>query len=269
MTMPAPDSQPGTSLDDRLYRIERGLTVASTGVMGAVVFLDVIHRMASRQRGLVMRFVGEDKAWANPLGTGIGLVVGLLVVFAALRTRGEDASGKTWARAAGITAAIYGGLQLMLWVMPNGLVWSQTFGLVLMLVVGLFGASMAAKDHRHLALDLGSKLWPKALLPIMQGIGNVVTGLFCMVFAGLAVVSLRDHFSDWNTDHAAGLFVALPIPKWAAFLPIPLAFFIMGVRFLVLARESFAGKVEDDDPMHMLGIDAPADDVVAAEGVKP
>jgi TRAP-type C4-dicarboxylate transport system permease small subunit len=129
-----------------------------------------------------------------------------------------------------------------------------------MLWVGLLGASLAAHEHRHLALDLGSKLWPRRWLPAVQAVGNVVTALFCLVFAFLAVVSLRDHVKDYaDTDGAGGIFVALPIPKWAAFSVIPVAFVIMALRFLAQAREGLlAGVVEEDDPLKLMGMTVPS-----------
>jgi TRAP-type C4-dicarboxylate transport system permease small subunit len=245
-----------TTTTSLLVRIEKAIVAAGMGIMGVVVFFDVVHRVASRDRGILMRIFGEDATWANPAGTAIGCAVLLGVVYAALRTRGEPAEKKTAIRSVVVAAAIYGGLRLFVWVLPNGLVWSQTLGLVLMLWVGLLGASLAAHDHRHLSLDLGSKLWPKKALPTVQAVGNVVTAGFCFVFAFLAVRSIGDHLKDYtDTDGAGGIFVALPIPKFAAFAVIPVAFVIMAVRFLLQARDGILkGQVEDDDPLKLLGM---------------
>ncbi|MBL9039279.1 MAG: TRAP transporter small permease [Archangium sp.] len=255
------------SLGERVYRIERRFVSMAMVVMGSVVFLDVIHRVASRERGIVMRFVGEDKAWANPLGTALGLLLAVTLVQAALRLRGQPPGAKTWGRAALFTAIGYAALRLFLFVLPNGLVWSQTLGLVLMLWVGLVGASISAKEHRHLALDLGSKLWPAKVLPYVQAVGNFVTAAFCFFFAVLAVVSLRGHFNDYSdTGGAGGTFVALPIPKWAAFSVVPVAFLVMGVRFVAQGIDNLRGEVEEDDALHMLGLEEPKVDAANTAG---
>lgn len=250
---------------ERVYALEKKFAAWTTAFMGFVVFLDVIHRVASRERGLLVRMFGDESAsWANPLGTAVGLAVALGVTYAALVVRGEAKGKRTLGKAAIVVAVGYGAVRLFLVVLPNGLVWSQTLGLVLMLWIGLVGASMATRDHRHLALDLGSKLWPKRALPFVQAAGNVVTALFCFVLAALSVVSLRDHFGDWSdTDGAGGTFVALPIPKWIAYTVVPFGFSLMGLRFLLLAMAGAKGEVEEDDPMHMLGLDE--DMKVAAE----
>lgn len=240
------------SASDWVYFIEQRFVALALSVMGVVVFLDVVHRVASRERSLLMGLV-----WA---------VVAVAMVFGALRLRGRAASLSTAGISVALVAGVYGALLAFLHFLPNGLVWSQTLGLALTLWVGIFGASMATRDHRHLALDLGSKLWPKSMLPAVQGAGNVVTALFCAALGLLAVVSLRDHFRDWSdTDGAGGVFPALAIPKWLAFAGLPVGFALMTVRFFAQALESFRGKVEEDDALHMLGLDANEEAKTAAE----
>jgi len=237
-----------------VLKLEQRFCAACLAVMGTGVFLDVVHRVASRERGLMTRLFGEAP-WVAPMGTALGLAVTLLLVTAALRARGRPAGARTWGESAVITGIIYALLRAFLVLVPNGLVWSQTLGLVLMLWVGCIGASMAAAERRHLALDLGSRLWPKKVLPYVQGVGHALTGLFCIVLTGLSVVSLRSHFGDYaDTDGAGGTFVALPIPKWLAFTAIPLGFTLMAIRFLAQAVESWRGHVEEEDALQMLGL---------------
>ncbi len=230
------------TLSDRVFAIEQKFVALALSVMGVVVFFDVVHRVASRE--------------LTPFWKVVWFVGAVLLVGGALQLRGQPPGLKSWAAAVGIVALCYGGLRLFLLLIPNGLVWSQTLGLVLMLWVGVIGASMATREHRHLALDLGSKLWPRSMLPKVQGLGNLVTSLFCLSLALLACVSLRDHFRDWSdTDGAGGVFPALAIPKWIAFAGVPIGFALMTVRFFAQSLESFRGKVEEDDAMHMLGLD--------------
>lgn len=248
--MTAPDKK--ATFSDRVYLVEQRFVALAIGVMGLVVFFDVLHRVTSR-----------DLPWA---WRGAWAVIALFGVYGALRLRGQAPSVKTWGLAAAIVGLLYAGILLFHLAVPNGLVWSQTLGLVLMLWVGVIGASMATREHRHLALDLGSKLWPQKLLPAVQGVGNVVTSLFCLALGVLAVVSVRDHLRDWNdTDGAGGVFPAMPIPKWLAFAGVPVGFGLMAVRFFAQALESFRGKVEEDDALHMLGLKEDG----AAEGQEP
>lgn len=259
---PSTPSPPSSSsrLSQRVYALERRFAAAATALIGAIVFLDVVHRTASREEGLLGRLLGTGP-WTGALGTALGVGFFTVVVQAALRMRGRAASAQTWGLAAVVSVVGWLALRAFLWLLPNGLVWSQTLGLVLMLWVGVVGASMATYEHRHLALDLGSKLWPKAVLPKVQGVGHLITALFCFVLVVLAVVSLRDHHRDWvDTDGAGGTFVAIALPKFVAFAVVPVGFFLMGVRFLAQMRESFGGAVDEDDALHMLGLQAETHD---------
>jgi TRAP-type C4-dicarboxylate transport system permease small subunit len=257
---PPPSAPSRSPLSQRVYAVERRFAAAATGLIGAVVFLDVVHRTASREEGLLGRFLGPGP-WTGALGTVLGIAFFTVVVQAALRMRGRAPSAQTWGLAAAVAVAGWLALRAFLWLLPNGLVWSQTLGLVLMLWVGVVGASMATYEHRHLALDLGSKLWPKSVLPKVQAVGHLITALFCFVLVVLAVVSLRDHHRDWvDTDGAGGSFVAIALPKFVAFAVVPVGFLLMGVRFMAQMREAFGGVVEEDDALHMLGLQADAHD---------
>ncbi len=260
--MTATTTKPTRSWSDKLADIEKKFVGVAMAVMGLVVFLDVAHRVSSTRGGLSQRVFGESDA---------GVVVGGVVVFAiwvgtvrgalAMRARsvaGVAAAGgvTAWLKAVAIVVAGFVALKVFVVVLPNGLVWSKTLGLVLMLWTGLIGASLATHERRHLALDLGSKLWPAKWLPIIQGVGNVVTAVFCAILAVLAVISIKAHFGDWqDTDGAGGIYPDLPVPKWIAFLVMPLGFGLMAARFVAQAIESFGGKVEQDDAMHMIGMD--------------
>jgi len=65
-------------------------------------------------------------------------------------------------------------------------------------------------------------------------------------------VSLKEHRQDFADG--GGTFVAVALPKFAAFTIIPVGFLIMGARFVAQMRESFGGRVEEDDALHMLGL---------------
>lgn len=241
-------------LNDRLYQLERRITAIAMVIMGTVVFLDVLHRFWTRQSGLFSALFGTSQGGAIASQALGGLIV-LAFAYGALRTRGRASGMGTAARALAITVGMYAVMEVFTLVVPNGLVWSQTLGLMLMLWVACMGASMAAHEHRHLALDFGSKLWPKKVLPYAQALGNFITALFCAALGLLAIYSIRQHYGDYvDTEGAGGIFPALPVPKWIAFLGMPLGFFVMSARFFVQTAHSFQGEVEEDDPLLLLGL---------------
>lgn len=245
-----------SAVSRKLYGLERKFTAVMIIVMGIAVFLDVMHRFWTHKDGLFAGwFAALGPSGANIASQLFGAALTTLLTFGALRTRGRDSSAKTWLLGAGLTAALWLVMEVFVRVLPNGLVWSQTLGLALMLSLATLGASLATYEHRHLALDLGSKLWPKRALPYAQAVGNLITALFCLTLAVLSVMSIRSHFGDWvDTDHAGGTFAALPIPKWLAFIPMPIGFGVMAMRFFGQTLDSFRGAVEEDDPLQMLGL---------------
>jgi TRAP-type C4-dicarboxylate transport system permease small subunit len=67
--------------------------------------------------------------------------------------------------------------------LPTGYSWAQSYGLFLLLWVGFLGASVAARERRHLRVDLTRKLLPPRWLPHFNALSYFVAALFtAMVF---------------------------------------------------------------------------------------
>ena len=222
-------------LDDWIYQAERQIVAWSMIVMGLVVFLDVVYHNATRDDGFMLkqlaRFLSpETAATAAPWVSG---VLALVFFYAVYRARGVKNVGAAWAFSAVSVAALVGLVKLYVHLCPNGLIWSQRLGLVLMTLAGFVGASMAAKERRHLALEVGPKLFPEALRKYVIALGHLVTAGFAIWLASLAVWSLMDHHQDWEESGRNGsMFAELPIPFWIAFMPIAYSLGMMGLRFL-------------------------------------
>jgi TRAP-type C4-dicarboxylate transport system permease small subunit len=134
---------------------------------------------------------------------------------------------------------------------------AQPFALALTLWVGMLGASLAAHERRHLALDIGSKLWPAAWRPRVAAAGHLVTAAFCVGILWLAGRSVADHLALWrDTDGAAGTLSGTSIPRWLAVAAIPWGMATLALRFSAEAWRAWTGRrVEDgDDTLHQLGI---------------
>ncbi|MFZ5482317.1 MAG: TRAP transporter small permease [Myxococcota bacterium] len=229
--------------DDALYAVEKAVVATILSVMGAVVFLDVAHRVSTR----------TDSLLAHPAFVA---VVATVVAALALRTRGKPA----WMGIA-VGVAVAGGQAAFVRLVPNGLVWSQTLALSLTLWMGLIGASLAAHERRHLALDIGSKLWPKHLAGKAAAVGHLATAAFCVGLLWLAWRSLDQHYADWaSSEGAAGTLSGTAIPKWAATAAIPYGMLALGFRFSLEAYLTWTGKVQvgGDDTLHQLGIEEEA-----------
>lgn len=138
-----------------------------------------------------------------------------------------------------------------------GLDAAQPFALALTLWVGMLGASLAAHERRHLALDIGSRLWPEAWRPRVAALGHLVTAGFCVGVLWLAGRSVADHLALWrDTDGAAGTLSGTSIPRWLAVASIPWGMATLSLRFAADGWRAWSGRLADtgDDALHQLGI---------------
>lgn len=238
-------------IDHALYRVERAVVAGILGLMGLVVFLDVAHRVSTR-----------SESWlADPLFVA---VIGGVVAILGFRTRG---SSQAVAKGVGVGVGIAVAQWLFVRFVPNGLVWSQPMALGLTLWLGTIGASLAAHERRHLALDIGSKLWPASMVRPAAVLGHVCTALFCVLVGWLALRSVGAHLDLWrSTDGAAGnlsgasaiLFGRrVMIPTWLAALSIPYGMTVIALRFLLEAWQIATGRISPEvDELAQLGIQA-------------
>jgi TRAP-type C4-dicarboxylate transport system permease small subunit len=229
-------------VDALLFRAERAVVAALLLLMGTFVFFDVVHRVSTRAGSWL----------ANPVVVGVGAaVLGML----ALRTRG---SGRWHVGGVGVGLAVVAAQWTFIKLVPNGLVWSQTLAMACTLWLGMIGACLAAHDRRHLALDVGSKLWPKAIVHRVVALGHAVTAAFCLGLLYLSAISVSDHYEIWSdSGGAADTLPALPVPKFAVFLAIPLGLAVLTFRFALQAAMTWTGAeaVGGDDTLRQLGIE--------------
>jgi TRAP-type C4-dicarboxylate transport system permease small subunit len=247
-SFPADEQSLFARIDHGLYRIERALAGVLFVIMSLVMFLYVIERVTTHEPGrlpmLVMgifRKLGgtvgpEREVWFNgPFSTGLNLGILLLVAYAALRTMKLArplARGPALGGAAVVMLAIAGLVKLIIWYFPNGLLWGPTFALCCMLWIGFLGASLATYEKRHLALEMGEKIWPKPIFHYVKALSLVVAGLMAIFLCYLAYLSVKDYRAAWVFNPRAGNLLPTSIPKWTMLLVLPYAFTVMTVRFL-------------------------------------
>jgi TRAP-type C4-dicarboxylate transport system permease small subunit len=244
-------------VDRTVYQVERAVVAGSLLVMSGVVFADVVHRIFSYQEsrlaGWIVAFVrllgaGVDdrgalyqflRDWVTPLilaGAFFGLVL------FALRSS-KPTRDLPWPKAMALAGAVLAGswvvLKLYLWLVPNGVVWAQTLALVLTLWVGFFGASMCTYEGKHLRVEIADRIWPAKAQPYIKLFANFLTAAFVFLLLAVGILFIRDNYELWyqtrdvSGPFRAGMFEGLPLlPRWVAFLALPISFGVMGCRFV-------------------------------------
>lgn len=240
------------AIDRGIYRVERALAGSLFLVGAGVMLLNVLQKVYAREEGKLslrllqtlgrLGFHPEPATIHGPVSLGVNVVLCYLVVFAALRTvKRETPFGL--GQAAGLalvgTALLVGAAKLMLVLLPNGLIWAPRAALAAMLWIGFLGASTATFDKRHLALEMGDKIWPKAVVRYVQAIALLTAAALCLFLLVLSLLSIHDYYSRWLVNTIAegeNLSSELLIPKWVLLLVLPYAFAMMAIR---LVAQSF------------------------------
>lgn len=81
--------------------------------------------------------------------------------------------------------------------LPSGYSWSQSYSLVMLLWVGFLGASIAARERRHLKVDLARKLLPPDKVPWFNCVSYLVAALFSGLVLYLGVEYIFGHDSTY------------------------------------------------------------------------
>ena len=236
------------TIDRAIYRVERALAGSLFLVGAGVMLVNVLQKIYAREEGkLSLRLLGTlerlgmhpDPATIHgPVSLTLNIVLCYLVVFAALRTvKRERPYGA--GQAAGLalvgTAVLVGAAKLMLVLLPNGLIWAPRAALAAMLWIGFLGASTATFDRRHLALEMGDKIWPKATVRYVQAFALLTAAGLCLFLLVLSLISIQDYYGRWLVNTIAegeNLSSELLIPKWVLLLVLPYAFAMMTIRLL-------------------------------------
>lgn len=112
----------------------------------------------------------------------------------------------------------------------SGILWADPLLRYLVIWAGLFGAAVATKQAKHISIDIVSHLLPEKYLPWLGTLVNLFSAVVCGVLTYAAVRFVRD-------EALYGGRGVLDIPSWQLNLVYPVAFGIIGGRFLFLALQ--------------------------------
>lgn len=247
----------GRSLNGAVHRVEKTLAGSLFLVMAAVMLVYVLHRVFSRPEGRLslaaiellggLGIVVSPATAHGPLSLALNLAIAFGISFAMLRTMTRTPP-LSRGRAAGLalvaTAALAAGVKLILVGLPNGLIWGPRFALACLLWIGFLGASIATFEKRHLALELGDKIWPARALPFVRALAMLAAAGMCAFLFVLAMKSISAHHAKWVLNKAAegeNLSSELQVPRWALLVVLPYTFAVMTIRFLAIGAGALGG----------------------------
>lgn len=188
----------------------------------------------------------------GPVSLALNLTICFLLCWAALRTMKRDpvlSTPKAIGLSLVLTAAFAGIMKLLLVILPNGLIWAPRAALASMLWIGLLGASTATFDRRHLALEMGDKIWPKPALRWVKMLALLSAAALCLFLLVLSVVSIEEHHGRWTVNPSAegeNLSSELLLPKWVLLLVLPYVFLVMSARLIGQAVRAARGVSEPE-----------------------
>jgi TRAP-type C4-dicarboxylate transport system permease small subunit len=123
----------------------------------------------------------------------------------------------------------------------SGFGWADIAVRHLVLWVGLLGASIAAKENRHLSIDIVSRLISRRSQHALEAFLSLVTAAVCSMFLWASFLFSRFLY-EWGTGTMGG------VPALLACSILPLAFGGMAFRYLVRAIHEVIELHEKKEP---------------------
>ena len=117
----------------------------------------------------------------------------------------------------------------------TGFIWADEYLRLAVLWIALTGSMVAARDHRHLRIDLLSRMLPPSLNRWADFIADTVTAIVCAILAWYSLLFVLE-----SHEYEDLAFDALPL--WWFQSILPLGFLIIGIRYAIWAIRRLTTK---------------------------
>jgi TRAP-type C4-dicarboxylate transport system permease small subunit len=109
-----------------------------------------------------------------------------------------------------------------------GLVWADPLLRIMVLWLGLIGATVASRDNKHIHIDIITRLFSKRWYLFIQTLVGQFTSWVCLLIAW--------HGARWvRLEYLDGMTGFLGIPAWMFQIVIPVTFTLIGVRYFLFS----------------------------------
>lgn len=125
-------------------------------------------------------------------------------------------------------------------IFATGFVWADELVKLMVLWLAMVGSIAASRDNRHIRIDALSHILPDKAIAATRILVDLFAALVCGVIAWHAIryQQLEIEFGDT---------VLIDTPAWLAHAIVPIAFALVGYRFLVLVAWQLYSLASGDD----------------------
>jgi C4-dicarboxylate transporter, DctQ subunit len=106
--------------------------------------------------------------------------------------------------------------------------WAGEAALNLMIWLTCFGASAAARNRRHISLELLARVLPPKHKMRVASAAYAISALFCLAAAWMGTHFTIDSYNFGSTS------LVMRIPMWIIYSALPVAAIMLAVRFALL-----------------------------------
>jgi TRAP-type C4-dicarboxylate transport system permease small subunit len=127
------------------------------------------------------------------------------------------------------TMIVLAGTQILLRnLFDSGFVWIDPLLRVMVLWLGLLGATVATRYNKHIRIDLLSRQFKRNTLRLIEAIVDQISAWTCLTIAWFGM--------DWIwLDYEDAVTSFIGVPAWTVEISVPLAFALIGFRYLLLS----------------------------------
>ena len=106
----------------------------------------------------------------------------------------------------------------------SGFVWIDPLLRILVLWLGLIGATVASRHNKHIRIDLLTRYFKRNTNRLVQALVGQISAWACLVVAWYGFDWIRLDYEDGTTSFAG-------LPAWVVEIIVPLAFALIGLRY--------------------------------------
>jgi len=110
----------------------------------------------------------------------------------------------------------------------SGLLWTESYIRVAVLWLALLGAMLASRNHKHLAIDTLIHRLTKPTQYWLQRFNDLFSAIICFIISYHSSLFIYSEYQQGSIAFAI-------IPSWLCEVIIPVAFVLIGCRYLLIA----------------------------------